>query len=357
MYFRSHYDLNFKKQNLDNPLIFEIDHTHLFKVIIRKRAEDDLRASPMKQHILEAYFESEMPPAYEDFLNLIHCNVVKPQREGEFFRYRKEDGSVTKYPQIGSEIIPIGFEDAITKLKGIFAVEAKNFISILRWRLDQFFKDNDIIPRKHQFSRDQQQWYPVPKGGPTVTVIDGWSTPANSLDEAVKQEILFFYSKPNDEGEPFYHPLFRDAWGQQEENPHSAIVMGIATIESAVKHCISNLNPEIEWFLAEINSPPVDTMLSRYLPKIMTKAPNNQLGIIPDDLRIIISKEVSARNKIVHTGRIPNTKGFKTYHQDLSGKVKELLLAIRDLLWLLDYYQGNVWALKYLRPETLKNIK
>jgi hypothetical protein len=32
--------------------------------------------------------------------------------------------------------------------------------------------------------------------------------------------------------------------------------------------------------------------------------------------------------------------------------LKELLLVVRDVLWLCDYYRGAKWAIDYLRPQT-----
>lgn len=357
MYFRLHYDLDVKGQNLDSPLIFEPKTTHLFKIVIRTRTEEDLVRDPMNRHILEAHFKTALSSKHEACLTLIHQNVVEPKEKGEFFRYRKSDGSIVQYPQIHSDIIPSGFANTISELRNKFDIEGRKFISVLRWRLDQSYRDHDISPSRYQFSLNQKNWYLVPKGGPDVRLV-GWSfVPAHPLAETIKEEILSFYDKSDASGEPFYHPLFRDAWSQQEDNPHSAIVMGIATIESAIKHCISQLKPEIEWFLEEMNTPPIDAMLSRYLPQLVTKTHDRRPATVPDKLRKIVKKGVNARNKIVHTGVIPDTKGFKLYHQDLKGATEELLLSVKDLLWLFDYYQGNPWAISYIRPETLGMIQ
>lgn len=37
---------------------------------------------------------------------------------------------------------------------------------------------------------------------------------------------------------------------------------------------------------------------------------------------------------------------------DTFGSLQESLAAIRDVLWLLDYYCGHAWAFDYLRPTT-----
>jgi hypothetical protein len=37
--------------------------------------------------------------------------------------------------------------------------------------------------------------------------------------------------------------------------------------------------------------------------------------------------------------------------------VGEVLKAILDLLWLLDYYSGNEWALKHVRSGTRSGLK
>ena len=57
------------------------------------------------------------------------------------------------------------------------------------------------------------------------------------------------------------------------------------------------------------------------------------------------------RNKITHTGEHDLDGGI------LSPDVLDAMLgAVRDLLWLLDYYAGHAWAANYLSGERLNEL-
>jgi hypothetical protein len=55
-----------------------------------------------------------------------------------------------------------------------------------------------------------------------------------------------------------------------------------------------------------------------------------------------IRSGVERRNRLVH-GNLPEVE---------PQEVKKLLLAVRDVLWLCDYYRGLGWALDHLSSET-----
>ena len=55
----------------------------------------------------------------------------------------------------------------------------------------------------------------------------------------------------------------------------------------------------------------------------------------------IIRNGVNKRNTAAHVGT-----ATVTYDE-----VNEILLAVLDVLWMLDYYRGLNWALENMRPE------
>ena len=63
---------------------------------------------------------------------------------------------------------------------------------------------------------------------------------------------------------------------------------------------------------------------------------------IPHKLFKTIDDWVEVRNRMVH-GNPENVE---------PDDLKELLLVVRDVLWLCDYYRGSKWAVDYLRPQT-----
>ena len=69
---------------------------------------------------------------------------------------------------------------------------------------------------------------------------------------------------------------------------------------------------------------------------------NGQVKTLPESVLKSLTKGVSIRNRLSHAG-----------DSHLSDEdMEDILGAVHDLLWLVDYYAGAQWALDFLRPET-----
>jgi hypothetical protein len=55
---------------------------------------------------------------------------------------------------------------------------------------------------------------------------------------------------------------------------------------------------------------------------------------------------VVERNTVAHVGTAKVT----------FDEVNEILLAVLDVLWMLDYYEGLTWALENIRPEVREKL-
>jgi hypothetical protein len=142
--------------------------------------------------------------------------------------------------------------------------------------------------------------------------------------------------------EPLGHELFLEAWGLRSGNPRSALIIGMSAAEVGFKQCIGKLVPDAEWLANNAPTPPLDKMLSSYLPLLPAKL-RIEGHVLKPSLRIrsAIKKGIEARNHSVHVGSEPPR----------GDDLEELLLSIRDLLYLLDFYCGFEWALEYIRDE------
>ena len=141
--------------------------------------------------------------------------------------------------------------------------------------------------------------------------------------------------------------LFREAWKLRDSSPRSALVIGVASLEAGFKKFVAELVPEAEWLLEEVPAPPLVEMLTNYLPKLPARCTfGGEVQRPPQKLLEAIGKAARKRNRVVH-------RGSSAVEREV---LKEWLLAIRDVLWLLDYYRGFQWALEYVREETRKNM-
>jgi hypothetical protein len=84
-------------------------------------------------------------------------------------------------------------------------------------------------------------------------------------------------------------------------------------------------------------------MVTKYLPTIETKEKiKNKVVPPPREIIKILDNGVELRNKIVHG----KSETLKAAH------VAEILKAVRDLLYLLDYYAGHKWAADTISIKT-----
>ena len=89
-------------------------------------------------------------------------------------------------------------------------------------------------------------------------------------------------------------------------------------------------------------------MLSEYLPLLPTVRKVTKKVFEPKSyLYEVLRKGVQMRNQIVH-GRTTAI----TYET-----LEEILLAVHDVLWILDYCSGFSWALGYVRPNIQKILQ
>ena len=147
--------------------------------------------------------------------------------------------------------------------------------------------------------------------------------------------------------EPLGHELFLEAWGLRSENPRSALIIGMSAAEVGFKQCIGKLVPEAEWLANNCPTPPLDRMLSTYLPLLPAKLRIEEHVLKPSGrIRSAIRKGIEARNRTAHVGSESPKAEF----------LEELLLSIRDLLYLLDFYCGFEWALEYIRDEVRQEM-
>jgi hypothetical protein len=144
--------------------------------------------------------------------------------------------------------------------------------------------------------------------------------------------------------EPLGHDLLHEAWELRKTNPRSALVIGMAAAETGFKQFCSIHAPDASWLIENVPSPPLVKMLEEYLPLLDTKYKIYGHTLPPPEpLTEVLKKGVQLRNGIAH-GKQTNLK---------KETVEEILNAIRDLLYLLDFYNGHLWAWEHVNANYL----
>ncbi|MGO8836989.1 MAG: hypothetical protein ACLQAH_01050 [Limisphaerales bacterium] len=148
---------------------------------------------------------------------------------------------------------------------------------------------------------------------------------------------------------PIHHLLFREAWKCHESEKRVSIVMATAAAEAAVKNLIGTLMPNTTWLLENTQSPPVVKIVEELFPKLPVKCSFNGVVLSPPETLVeMLKRIITSRNKIVH-GSPPAMPTDK--------ELEKWLLAVRDLLWLSDYYNGYDWALEHISAASLQELK
>jgi hypothetical protein len=189
------------------------------------------------------------------------------------------------------------------------------------------------------WSLDGHTWNPIRD---RVALLWGWNS-IPIYQGPVPAEITEYVGPyvANGGDEPLARRILREAWAQKSASPRSALVLAITAAEVGFKECVSELVPEARWLVDEAPSPPLYRMLTEYLPHLPVKLRLRGKTLVPpEDLLREIKTGVFLRNQAAHRGESVTFE-----------KLLRILKAV--LLWILDFYQGHQWAIRYVQVAVL----
>ena len=194
------------------------------------------------------------------------------------------------------------------------------------------------------FSVDQKQWHLVP-----ILPMKGLLGRPYSheeyqrLEDEVKNKNKYLagclVKSMNDrQTAPIYPRIYFEAVNNLGNNPQTALVLAVESVEVAVKTCITYYDDKAKWLIENVPSPPLEKMLKEY---ITTFVPDGAPLIPKDLIKHSLHDAIAARNKIVHHG---------VYKVDM-GKTQKWITDLGIIIAYLDYYIGAEWANYYFeRP-------
>ncbi|MEK6333473.1 MAG: hypothetical protein AABM67_00895 [Acidobacteriota bacterium] len=248
-------------------------------------------------------------------------------------KYFDEDGGLEI--KIPAERFDSAFQIFVESVTSEVYEYLDNFIRILRWR-GNGSGPNRPVQRTGgiKWSLDKKAWHWLPeKSRPTKFEH---TSMLHTTDE-VRSDVEHFVATGIDES--LGHELLYEAWHQRTESPRSALILAIAAAEVGLKYCIATLVPNSLWLATNVPSPPIVKMLLDYLPTLPAKCTvNGKVLPPPSELVETLKKGVRLRNQVIHSKTEP------LEHDTL----REILLAVQSLLWILDYYSGFEWAWEHV---------
>jgi hypothetical protein len=215
---------------------------------------------------------------------------------------------------------------------------------VLRWRhgLDGTVKPFSAV--RLEWSRTGRKWSDLP--GPVKPIWFDLKIRDLPFDLHEVNETKTFLRKRAEE--PVAHELFREAWDQCSESPRAALVIGMAAAEIGVKDFIARRLPKAGWLVKENAMQDWMKLFAEYLPSLLEGAQMrfvhgmDEKRAYKDPVLRRLRNGVTLRNAVVHRSdqKAPPQKD-----------VRYVLLAVRDLLYLLDYHSSQKWAMNWIGKE------
>jgi hypothetical protein len=148
-----------------------------------------------------------------------------------------------------------------------------------------------------------------------------------------------------DENEPLGHELAREALALCDVSPRSALITAVVALETGVKDYIRRIAPDTSWLVENIASPPVERLMSEYIPRLNKAGGRPQLSLTSDELDLL-KKRISQRNKIAHGAALSlDTRAMR-----------EFVKFVINVLYRLDFCRGLEWAAQFSNHDiTLGN--
>ena len=217
--------------------------------------------------------------------------------------------------------------------------ETNRFLKLLRWR-QGVDSPNEMIENTSLYwkaaagaEEGNFPLAPLSGGGPS-NVIEMHNVRWIHWAEQDKADLQMLWLNPQTT-EPLGHELIREAGTLVAGSPRSAILIMTAALETAVKMHIGRVAPDTAWLMEELPAPPIFKILRDYIPTI-----HQSRGLdmtFWEVLRPVVKrtqKLVEVRNKVAHTGKIP----------EIADSIHDDLQLVSDLLYILDVLEGQEWA-------------
>jgi hypothetical protein len=264
---------------------------------------------------------------------------VPPSSQLNWRRFQDAAGRLKPgmvYPQSG---LPEAMNSFIEQIRKDLVHAISRSCLVLRWRYSLWGPHDPLrsIGSGPEWSLDGSTWHPLPANAEPRFHEVPYIYPAASVASEVQAML------DTGQDEPIAHQVFREAWDHRFSNRRSALVIAVAALELGIEAFIGQLAPSAQWLITNLPSPPVKRLLAEYLPSLETPVMIEGKVLAPPKVVLdLIDRAVAARNRVAHAAG--ETIGHDT--------LEEMLIAIRDVLWMLDFYGGATWAVSHVSSLT-----
>jgi len=346
MYFKLEYTVQQLPVRIENGDLVRMAYggPHQVNVSLRSPTAEEQEAGHKRENAFCTATSQQEPSAsiHDMFESLADHRVPPGIQVPDGHPHFDRDGRLKDDYALPFEVLPESFRSLAAQVWCELDDYITRTIRVLRWRYALAGPHNPFSVGGMGWSFDGIVWKPMPSAVKAhVESISYLHVSDKDRDEVMDLVMA-------DTTEPLAHSLYREAWQQRHQNPRSALVVAIAAAEIGAKQCISALVPDAQWMIENAPSPPLVEMLRSYLPHLAAKFKVDGAALAPPEgILETLRNGVSIRNKIVHVK--PPRLTYET--------LEEVLLAVHDVLWILDYYVGFEWAWNQVRTETQERME
>ena len=276
-------------------------------------------------------------------------SVLRTIANGDFpaSAIKKLQQKATKYrsPKLSMsmEEMPDTFRSFCREAHGTLSRAIQRFVGVLRWRIG-ILTAFPLGAHGSEFSVDGGVvWHWLPHNL-RLQIRVGEELPA-ALSPAVAEDAKKLMAEGKEDS--ISRQLFREAWALRVSNPRASLAVGYASLEIGCKELIGELVPDAKWLAIEAPTPPLDKILTKFLPQLPKKLNFKGDPAIPSPLLNHVREAMKARNTLAHKGE---------FDWD-DEKLNAVLSSFNDLLLMFDVYAGQKWASELVSYETLKLLR
>lgn len=219
---------------------------------------------------------------------------------------------------------------------------ATRLIQALRWVLHKTATVQPLKSARLSWSRDGHTWYSAPPDFEQPALLLG-NDDRLSLTPGETVSIVQGLLDNPAFSEPLARQILLEAGALADGNPRAACVLAVAAAEVGMKEFVGRVSrPSEAWLIAKVPSPPLTRLMTDYFQLLQAaeEVPVEPFAI-PDRLRKTFQTWIERRNNMVHQGVDPPD----------SEEVGQLLAAVDEFLYMLDWASGHRWAELYIPPE------
>lgn len=295
-------------------------------------------ATEEQVHFVDSYNNKKLIVQNSDGITLPYAwnDKILIAEDGKF-----SDGFHPRRYQCPKDIIQL-----IEVVESDLLLQTDRFLKLMRWR-QNFDSPEKVVTHSTLYWRVREGAYPITpldEGPHKQTEVEAMF--GIHWDESYSAEIEDLW-KINTITEPLGHSLLREAATLSYSSPLSSILIMTTALETAVKMHISQIAPETQWLMQELQSPPIFKILKDYIPGIY-RLQGKEIEFWDNILPLIkkTQKLFEIRNKVAHTGKLPPD----------SRPIDEYLNLVSDILYLIDVLEGHEWAKSFVSHEYRKTL-